>query len=393
METVLGHIREGTLDPNAEVIHFLLQGSDVLTHLIQYMDHSDKFDISEPVAALESICPSPRNHPDVHSASPDTPFDNGEDPVPETSSDSEIRSPETGHDENPVVVAARNGTPLFILEKADFLAIEKENNLVYLIEKPMETDEALKETHPDKTISEIKKYGTLLEHRIETNYSPLSGDGSPGPFTLLLFTSVLTKEDIQIVFSLDDRWVHRVAETGELSSTDTRETRLPSFSEPDGSHRDPTRLTAVDPIKTDPIQTDMPETDSSVVKPEPFSEKNKTEQHISSDTPMMQSRIRVDLELLDNLMSLAGEMVLSRNQLLQAIATQDFQSIHRVGQRINSVTSELQETVMLTRMQPMGKVFDRFPRVVRDLSAALEKKFNWSSKAGGSNWTKVCWKR
>ncbi len=108
---------------------------------------------------------------------------------------------------------------------------------------------------------------------------------------------------------------------------------------------------------------------------------------------MMQSRIRVDLELLDNLMSLAGEMVLSRNQLLQAIATQDFQSIHRVGQRINSVTSELQETVMLTRMQPMGKVFDRFPRVVRDLSAALEKKFNWSSKAGGSNWTKVCWKR
>ncbi len=74
METVLGHIREGTLDPNAEVIHFLLQGSDVLTHLIQYMDHSDKFDISEPVAALESICPSPRNHPDVHSASPDTPL-------------------------------------------------------------------------------------------------------------------------------------------------------------------------------------------------------------------------------------------------------------------------------------------------------------------------------
>lgn len=75
-------------------------------------------------------------------------------------------------------------------------------------------------------------------------------------------------------------------------------------------------------------------------------------------------------------MTLAGEMVLSRNQLLQAIATRDPQGIQRVGQRINHVTSELQETVMLTRMQPMGKIFDRFPRLVRDLSTASGKKFS-----------------
>ncbi len=142
------------------------------------------------------------------------------------------------------------------------------------------------------------------------------------------------------------------------------------FSEPDDS--DPAAVTqgAVDPInsnlvepnpvnpdpvKADLIQTDVLQTDSSVVKPEPISEENTTVPPISPDSQMIQSRVRVDLTLLDNLMTLAGEMVLSRNQLLQAITTQDPQAIQRVGQRINGVTSELQETVMLTRMPAHGE--------------------------------------
>ncbi len=74
METVLGHIRDDTLTPNAEVIHFLLQGSDALTHLIQYMDHSDNIDISGPVAALESIRPNAENHSDTRAHSTGAPL-------------------------------------------------------------------------------------------------------------------------------------------------------------------------------------------------------------------------------------------------------------------------------------------------------------------------------
>jgi two-component system chemotaxis sensor kinase CheA len=201
METVLGHIRDDTLTPNAEVIHFLLQGSDALTHLIQYMDHSDNIDISGPVAALESIRPNAENHSDTRSTALVPPSDNGVDPVSESSSDadtgqSEPRQSETGLDKTPMVITARNGTSLFVLEKAEFLALEKENHLVYLIEKPMDTDENLKDTHPDQILSEIKEYGTLIEHRIETTYSPLCGDHASGPFILLLFACVLEKEDI-----------------------------------------------------------------------------------------------------------------------------------------------------------------------------------------------------
>jgi len=72
-------------------------------------------------------------------------------------------------------------------------------------------------------------------------------------------------------------------------------------------------------------------------------------------------------------MNLAGELVLSRNQLLQTIGSDDLRNAEAVGQRIDLITSELQEAIMLTRMQPIGNVFNKFPRVVRDLAKKLNK--------------------
>jgi two-component system, chemotaxis family, sensor kinase CheA len=86
--------------------------------------------------------------------------------------------------------------------------------------------------------------------------------------------------------------------------------------------------------------------------------------------------IRVTVSLLDQLMTLAGELVLSRNQLLQTITSGDVRNAEAVGQRIDLVTSELQEAIMLTRMQPIGNVFSKFPRVVRDLSKKLGKQID-----------------
>ncbi len=86
--------------------------------------------------------------------------------------------------------------------------------------------------------------------------------------------------------------------------------------------------------------------------------------------------LRVHVSLLDQLMNLAGELVLSRNQLLQTIGAEDFRNAETVGQRIDLITSELQEAIMLTRMQPIGNVFNKFPRVVRDLSGKLNKKID-----------------
>ncbi len=87
-----------------------------------------------------------------------------------------------------------------------------------------------------------------------------------------------------------------------------------------------------------------------------------------------ESNVRVNVAILDRLMNLAGELVLGRNQLLQSINSHcDHDHLSAVAARLDQVTSELQEAIMQTRMQPVGAVFNRFPRVVRDLSAKLRK--------------------
>ena len=86
------------------------------------------------------------------------------------------------------------------------------------------------------------------------------------------------------------------------------------------------------------------------------------------------SSLRVDVGLLDKLMNLVGELVLARNQILQFTATQSDSAFVGATGRLNLVTSELQEGVMKTRMQPIGNVWSKFPRVVRDLATACHKQ-------------------
>ncbi len=87
-----------------------------------------------------------------------------------------------------------------------------------------------------------------------------------------------------------------------------------------------------------------------------------------------ESSLRVDVMLLDKLMNLVGELVLARNQILQFTATQTDSSFVGATGRLNLVTSELQEGVMKTRMQPIGNIWGKFPRIVRDLATACAKQ-------------------
>ncbi|MCC7475105.1 MAG: chemotaxis protein CheW [Pirellulales bacterium] len=87
-----------------------------------------------------------------------------------------------------------------------------------------------------------------------------------------------------------------------------------------------------------------------------------------------ESTIRVDVELLDKLMTRVGELVLARNQILQHTSKLEDSNFTSTAQRLNLITTELQESVMKTRMQPIGNVWSKFPRVVRDLSTQLGKQ-------------------
>ncbi len=86
--------------------------------------------------------------------------------------------------------------------------------------------------------------------------------------------------------------------------------------------------------------------------------------------------IRVNVDLLENLMTMVSELVLTRNQLLQILRNQGDSDFGAPLQRLSHVTTELQEGVMKTRMQPIGNAWAKLPRIIRDLSIELNKKID-----------------
>ncbi len=84
--------------------------------------------------------------------------------------------------------------------------------------------------------------------------------------------------------------------------------------------------------------------------------------------------IRVTVDVLEDLMTLVSELVLTRNQLLQLARTQENGHFSVPLQRLSHITSDLQEGVMKTRMQPIGNAWNKLPRLVRDLSREMNKK-------------------
>ncbi len=84
--------------------------------------------------------------------------------------------------------------------------------------------------------------------------------------------------------------------------------------------------------------------------------------------------IRVGVDVIENLMTLVSELVLTRNQLLQLARSQENSGFTGPLQRLSHITSDLQEGVMKTRMQPIGNAWNKLPRIVRDLARELGKK-------------------
>jgi len=82
--------------------------------------------------------------------------------------------------------------------------------------------------------------------------------------------------------------------------------------------------------------------------------------------------LRIDVDVLNRMMNLVGELVLTRNQMLQS--SMDAANFPELARRLDSVTADLRETVMQARMQPVGNLFGKFPRLVRDLARTCKRE-------------------
>jgi len=100
----------------------------------------------------------------------------------------------------------------------------------------------------------------------------------------------------------------------------------------------------------------------------------KKEEKKSAAPPQAETTVRVDTKRLDQIMNMVGELVLVRNRLLSLSSNANDESMAKAIANLDVVTGDLQGAVMKTRMQPIKKVFGRFPRVVRDLARTLKKE-------------------
>ncbi len=131
-----------------------------------------------------------------------------------------------------------------------------------------------------------------------------------------------------------------------------------------------------------PSEKEKPQKEPEVAKeekkpaPAPQAAKPKKEDKGVPHVTLTETHVRVDVKLLDQLMNLAGELVLSRNRLVQIATRINDPELLNASQGLSLVTTELQEKIMKTRMQPIGNVFNKFPRIVRDLARSTGKKVN-----------------
>lgn len=147
-------------------------------------------------------------------------------------------------------------------------------------------------------------------------------------------------------------------------------------AEPQGDDSDLiARLQDVLENKNETPKVDLSESVSEAKpqKPQPAAE---MEAFQGAESGVSSQSLRVNVEVLENLMTMVSELVLTRNQLLQIMRAGDGSEFTAPLQRLNHVVSDLQEGVMKTRMQPVGNAWSKLPRIVRDISMDLGKKID-----------------
>lgn len=143
----------------------------------------------------------------------------------------------------------------------------------------------------------------------------------------------------------------------------------------------PTKESTSENIQTEPkskteekpkVESKAPQSKSVKANKPKVVEKDK-----SPNTPVVQeATVRVDTKRLDDIMNMVGELVLVRNRLVRLGLESEDESMGKAVANLDVVTGDLQNAVMKTRMQPIKKVFGRFPRVVRDLARNMKKEVN-----------------
>ncbi|MFH2090990.1 MAG: chemotaxis protein CheW [Pseudomonadota bacterium] len=353
LENVLGLVRTKELVPNSTRISVLLKGFDQLENLLKNIETSNDVDVSGHIADLENITKSGL-------------------PEEKQSMVAQI-----------VDIALKDGRVFTQVSLYEIEQYKSEGKNLFLVEYDLITDIQRKDKNPIEVLNSLQKTGTIIDSRIDfDSVGLLSEESSPVriPFQVL-FASIIEYDMAETLFDIKKKYIHAITDDMIVKSNATSLDEEPAVM----SATAPVSVAAPAPVQQAPAKP-VPKpitkpaakpavkvTPQVVVAREEEDDLAETREKDISVSTKPQTSLRVNVGLLDTLMNLAGELVLSRNQLLQGINSSNSKATELSGQRIDMITSELQEAIMRTRMQPISNILNKFTRIVRDLSQQLGK--------------------
>ena len=348
LENVLGLVREKELIPDSEKISVLLNGFDKLETMLNNIEKSNDEDVSEHIKNLSQITKASLDDEKLEAVS-------------------ELIDIEFADD------GLFTDISLYEIERH----LDEGKNL-FIVEYDLISDIQATGKNPLNVLQNIEKTGTIIESKIDfISIGTLDDDAfaSRIPFQIL-FSSIIEYDMASTLFEIDETYIHLITDDMIIPAQGS-DSREPTLSAP---------ATVNEPKEIQPEKTESLSVAKKEVKKAPVKKKAKTAKTVSVqntgaiEATKTQTSLRVHVNLLDTLMNLAGELVLSRNQLLQGVNSSNEKATEQSSQRIDMITSELQEAIMKTRMQPIGNIFTKFTRIVRDMSRDLEKSIDLEIK-------------
>jgi two-component system chemotaxis sensor kinase CheA len=338
-ENVLDLVRSGQMIPNSEIVSILLLAFDKLRSLIEDYAGSNNADITEFTDALSRLAEE-HLHPDQRNSTQEM-----------------------------VTIPIPNASRVMTCSVFDLQQGRRAGKTVYVIEYDLIHDVQRRGQTPLEVLNNLMKCGDILTTDFDLD-SAGTLDQEPSNILLfdVLYSTALDAYSLGQVLDLPPERIHSMK--GERTDNGAANT-LPG-PEPvrEAIHAAPASAAGVtnDDVPGAPSPSPVHEQTEAASKP--------------GHTSQAETTVRLNVALLDSLMTLAGELVLGRNQLNEAVRNGDKEGITAGAYRVSLVTSELQGAVSLTRMQPVSSLFAKFPRLVRDLASQLDKEVQLKLEGG-----------
>jgi two-component system chemotaxis sensor kinase CheA len=324
MENLLSMVRDGKLKPTSEMITTLLDGTDKLVMMINDVDNSDTIDIEEDLKKINILMTGKPIAGETVQVKP--------------------------KDEDSL---SEKLVKQFQIDMMDLKKVISHGHFLYAVKAYTHKDMKDRGRTPMDYIKNIQKLGSLIASYSDiSNINGLENFNTKDIAFVFLFSSVLEPDLIALGLEVPEDQV-TLLELSEIKD-------IPKKEEVKAENIKP-----VEKEETKPIN-------ESISKPTKEKKKVVHTENLTKET------LRVHVSLLNDLMTLAGEMVLARNQLLRMTESfaKDIPGLPSVLQDINMTTTLLQGKIMDTRMQPISAIFNKFPRVIRDMSKMLNKKIH-----------------